>query len=161
MLVPRLLDERPAAPRTRSRGLRLTAALAVLVVSAGTAAAQPAGWYTSSWPDAAADRVARAAAVRPGATVFSDGRYARWLLWRKPELAGRISHDVRWELYSAAQLRALRDFDDLRGDWRRAAADSEILVLDRRTHPRQIAALRSDGLRSVWSDERLVVLARR
>ena len=159
ILVPQLLDERPVRPG-RVRRLGLAAALTALVVSLGTAAAQPGSWYASSWPEPAAARVAQLAADRPDARIFADGRYASWLLWTRPELTGRVSHDVRWELYSGAQFRTLLAFDDLAPGWRRATDGYDVLVLDRRTHPRQIAALERDGLQTVWSDERLAVLAR-
>ena len=160
ILVPQLLDDRPSFKDERLGRLGLAAALTALVVSLGTAAAQPASWYSSSWPDAVADRVARLAAERPGMTVFADGRYANWLMWAKPELAGRISHDVRWELYTDRQFKTLIAFDGLDPGWRDATAGHGVLVLDRRTHARQIAALQDDGLRTVWSDARLAVLAR-
>jgi hypothetical protein len=159
ILVPQLLDERPARPRRATR-LGLAAALTALVVSLGTAAAQPSSWYASSWPQPAADAVARLAAERPDARIFADGRYASWLLWEQPELTGRVSHDVRWELYTDAQFRTLLAFDGEQPGWRRATHGYDVLVLDRRTHPRQIAALRHDGLRCVWSDEHLAVLVR-
>jgi hypothetical protein len=162
LLLPQLLDDRPRVRiGGRATRLGLAGALAALAVSLGSAAAQPAGWFTSSWPDAAADRVAELAAARPEATVFSDGRYANWLMWERPELAGRISHDVRWELFADEQFRTLLDFDRMQGDWRRATAGHDVLVLDKRTHPLQLAALRADGLRTAWEDERLAVLVRR
>jgi hypothetical protein len=162
LLLPQLLDDRPRVRiGGRATRLGLAGALAALAVSLGSAAAQPAGWFTSSWPDAAADRVAELAAARPEATVFSDGRYANWLMWERPELAGRISHDVRWELFADRQFRTLLDFDRMQGDWRRATAGHDVLVLDKRTHPLQLAALRADGLRTAWEDERLAVLVRR
>lgn len=122
ILVPQLLDERPFRADERLRRLGLAAALTALVVSLGTAAAQPASWYASSWPDAAADRVAQLAAERSSATVFADGRYASWLLWAKPELEGRVSHDVRWELYTGP---AVRHADRLRRPRRRLAPRHE------------------------------------
>lgn len=161
ILVPRLLDAKPAADHLgRTQRLLLAAAVAVSFVSVGAAVAQPAGWYTASWPQPAAERVARLAAERPSAKIFSDGRFASWLLWVRPELAGRISHDVRWELYTDAQFRALLSFDEGTAGWRRATSGYELLVLDRQTHPRQIAELRREGLRTAWANERLVVLER-
>jgi hypothetical protein len=162
IFVPLLLDEKPARRGAgRISRLGLAAALTALVVSLGTAAVQSSSWYTSSWPETAATRVAGLAAERPGTQVWSDGRYASWLLWTHPELAGRVSHDVRWELYTDAQLRALLAFDDRAAGWRRQTSGYDLMVLDRRTHPRQIAALRREpGVRTAWADARLVVLAR-
>ncbi len=162
IFLPLLLDERSARPApSRTARLGLAAAVTALVVSLGTAAAQPASWYTSSWPGAAADRVARLAAERPGTQVWSDGRYTSWLLWEHQELAGRVSHDVRWELFTDSQLHALLAFDDQAAGWSRATRGYDVLVLDSRTHPQQIAALRRErGVETVWDDGRLVVLSR-
>ena len=65
----------------------------------------------------------------------------------------------------APALESIRDgtliaFDDLAAGWRRATNGHDVLVLDKRTHARQIAALRRDGLHAVWADQHLAVLAR-
>jgi hypothetical protein len=35
---------------------------------------------------------------------LSDDLHADWLLWERPELAGRVAYDVRFELLTRAQL---------------------------------------------------------
>ncbi len=163
LFVPRLLDDKPTchAPG-RARRLGLVAALATVVLWTGMVVSQPASWFTSSWPDRAADRVGTLAAERPDSRIFSDGRFASWLLWVRPELAGRVSHDVRWELHTRAQLQAVIRLDDHAPGWRRTVAGHDILVLDSRTHEPAIEQLERDArFDVVYSDARVVVFARR
>ena len=162
LFLPLLLDDKPGrAAAGRGRRLGLTTALATVVLWTAMAVSQPAAWYTSSWPAGAADRVGALAAERPEATIFSDGRFASWLIWLRPELTGRVSHDVRWELYTQAQLEAVIRLDEHARDWRRAVAGYDLLLLDNRTHRAAIKELDRDGrFHAVWRDKRLVVFAR-
>jgi hypothetical protein len=162
LLVPLLLDDKPARPAPGRRlRLGLAAAIATAVLWSAAVVGQPSSWYTSSWPTAAANRVGLLAAQRPEATIFSDGRFASWLLWLQPQLAGRVSHDVRWELYTEAQLDAVIRFDDNKGD-RRTVEGYDLLLFDKQTHPAVIEDFRADPrFRTVWRDEDLVVFARR
>jgi hypothetical protein len=50
----------------------------------------------------------------PGALILADDRSADALLWKHPELGGRIGYDARLELYPQADVRAWGDF--IRGD---------------------------------------------
>ncbi len=168
LFAPRLLDGELAGrrPRQGRRGrslARVGIALALVVVAVGTAAAQPDSWYTRSWPRPAGEKVAELAAARPGVKIFSDHRYANWLLWEQPELAGRIAYDVRFELFTREQLQALQDFRDRIGDdWRRALQGYDVLAIDRRGQEEVIAALRAkDDFELVYADGPLVVLTRR
>ena len=162
ILVPQLLDSKAVhVPGPRLR-LALAAAAACLVASVGSAVARPASWYTSSWPEQAAERIGALAAADPDVKIFSDGRFGSWLLWSSPELRGRVSHDVRWELYTDAELQTLIAFDRRTEGWRRVVRGYQILVLDRQTHPAHIEALRGEpGTTVEWKDQRVVVLHRR
>jgi hypothetical protein len=167
LFVPRLLEAELSrwGPRPSRRAWKLTRvgiAFAVLACVVGAAVARPDSWYTGSWPQAAGERVAGLAAGRPEAKVFSDHRYANWLLWQQPELKGRIAYDVRFELFTREQLRVLQDFRDRTGDgWRRALQGYDIVAIDRRDQEEVIAALRTrDGFELAYADERLVVLSR-
>ena len=44
--------------------------------------------------------------------MLADDRHADWLLWLRPELAGRIAYDVRFELFSAAELERIKLLED-------------------------------------------------
>jgi hypothetical protein len=166
LFVPRLLDAELSELRPRRRrGRRLAlvgVASAVFVTAAGVAAARPDSRYTRSWPSPAGEKVAQLAAARPEVKIFSDHRYANWLLWEQPELSGRIAYDIRFELFTREQVRVLQDFRGRIGDdWRRAIRGYDVLAIDRRGQEEVIAALRArDGFEFVYADERLVVLSR-
>jgi hypothetical protein len=111
---------------------------------------------------AAAAAVARAVERTPGTRVFADARYADWLIWAEPSLAGRIAYDVRFELLSRKQLAEIYAFNDpLSRSWRNASAGYNVLVLDRVDDARAVRALdRDPGARVLYSAPELVVFER-
>ena len=71
------------------------------------------------------------ARARPDDRVFAPDRFSDWMLFKIPELRGRIAYDVRFELYDARVLRrppGLR----LRGrpDWKSFADGYRIVIVD-------------------------------
>ena len=95
----------PDAPRV-NRAISLVA-LAGLAVALVVTLVRPASWFTSEWPERRVEAV-RAATRDPGTRVWATDRTADWLLWRIPDLRGRLAFDVRCELYDAATLDASR-----------------------------------------------------
>jgi hypothetical protein len=84
-----------------------------------------------------------------------------WLLWRDPELDGRIADDARFELLTAAQLTGLQAvFEQIGTDWKRAARGYRLLVLLRSQEPGAIAAFRHEPGARVLLDRggRVVIL---
>ena len=168
LFVPLLLDgelPREAQPRRSlppARALLGVSALAWLAIVSAVVALQPQSWYTSQWPDVAAARVGALAAAKPDALVLADDGVADWLLWEQPQLAGRVAHDVRFELFSERQFRQLSDFRKRTGrDWSRLADRYDILALD----PVRSAAIARDlrgfgGYRKVFEDDLVLILAR-
>jgi hypothetical protein len=167
VLLPSLVDEvwrvqRFEAP-TRARPVvwlaRANVAL-VAVLSAGTVAfdRDPAGAY----PEQAAARVARAAAADPTLRVLASDRYADWLLWAEPALAGRLAYDVRFEMFTSAQFRQLAAFQARLGaDWKRFADGYRLVVLDRRANPQlEWAFRREPGAELLYGDDDVAVLLR-
>ena len=151
---------------SRARRLRLgvgVAAAATIVLATGVAVAQPASWYVHAWPAEGSEEVARLASARPGTKIFSDDRYANWLLWTQPQLTGRVANDVRFELFTDQQFNELVRFRNRIGDdWRRPIAGYNVVALDHTAEPDLVSALRADdAFTTVWRDERLVVLQRR
>jgi hypothetical protein len=107
--------------------------LAMLVGLAVSAAGRSDAWFQQHYPVALDHAVGRALASHPGARVFADVRYSDWLLWRRPELAGRLAFDARYELLTAGQLRTIERFNHQIGDnWRAAARGYRVIVVDRR-----------------------------
>lgn len=148
VLLPAELDRvwLPGAAR-RSRphlalaggGVLCALALAVCISSFGRV-------LHRSYPAPAADAAARAVAARSGARLFASVRLADWLLWRKPELAGRIESDARYELLRSHELEESVLFLYGAGVDRVVARD-RVFVLDPRTDHRAIDALPNPVIR--------------
>jgi hypothetical protein len=166
VLLPRLLEAAgeegtlPAPARRVRLGLCLAAACGGLLVVGATLAA-PSSRYDDGWPAGAQAAVVRAAEADPTVRIFATDRYADWLLWRHPELRGRVAYDARFELLAAPELERLSAFLHRRGTtWRDAAAPYGLLVLDRR-YP-VADALGTDAATTVlYRDADVVVLSRR
>jgi hypothetical protein len=109
VLVPALLDdllgrsEGAEPPALVRRGLP-GAAIAAALVATVAVTLQPARWFEQRYPPRAAEAVASAAAQDPTLGVFAEAHYADWLLWRHPELAGRVAYDARLELLTSREL---------------------------------------------------------
>ena len=167
MLAPGLLDE-AFPPRVRpAAGARLNIALAI--VSAGLllvllvlTTTRPASWFEGGYPSRAGDGAARAAAADPAARIFASVKYGDWLLWRHPELAGRIAYDARFELLSRRRIVEIYNFDLPLGEpWRAPIRRYRLLVLDRAVDGAAIRGiLRSPGSRVLFSGDGAVVIAR-
>jgi hypothetical protein len=160
ILVPRALDglwQPAAAPRRPAVNVVLAAALAAGALGVvAAAAAKPASDYEQDFPPPAA-RAARAAADS-GGDIFASPRYANWLLWRDPTLAGRVAYDARFELLTNDELRMLGAFfSRSTPDWRSATACCEVLVLG--TDEPVTRILRREW-RVVYRDDEATVLVR-
>jgi hypothetical protein len=158
----RLGEVRGKESRTVKTALA-AAAIAAVSVAGAAAASRPDSWLTTSvYPAAAADAVGAAAATDPTARIYSDVRYADWLLWTRPELAGRIAYDARFELLSSAELERLyRLQNKLTPQWKAAVANQRLIVLPRGQGSATAKALISqDGARRIYGDHSVVVLLR-
>lgn len=139
------------------------AAIAAVSVAGAAAASRPESWLTSSvYPAAAANAVGAAAATDPTAHIYSDVRFADWLLWTRPELAGRIAYDARFELLSNAELdRLYRLQNGLTPQWKAAVADHRLVVLPRGQGSATARALMTEhGVRRIYRDRSVVILVR-
>jgi hypothetical protein len=139
------------------------AAIAAVSVAGAAAASRPDSWLTNAvYPAAAANAVGAAAATDPTARIYSDVRFADWLLWTRPELAGRIAFDARFELLSNNELdRLYRLQNRLSPQWKAAVADHRLVVLPRGQGSATARALTmEDGLRRIYRDRSVVVLLR-
>ena len=133
LALPRLVDavwsSRAAAS---SRQLRLNkrialGAVAVAVLAVVVAMARPASRFEDGSPSADAATVAAVAGAH--GTVLADDAHADWLLWLQPSLAGRVDYDVRFELFSTAELRQIERLHDGRpGPWRRCGSTAAVVT---------------------------------
>ncbi|HET7515426.1 MAG TPA: hypothetical protein VFJ60_11550 [Gaiella sp.] len=131
------------------------AAIAGLAVAALAFVARPASWFVSEWPEA------RVAAVReairdPSVRVWATDGTADWLLWRIPDLRGRLAYDVRFELYDQATLDRIVDYGARKGDWRSSLDGYRVVVVDKHGH---LAALVAEpGARVPFRGDEMAVV---
>ena len=94
---------------------------------------------------------------------YADVRYADWLLWRQPSLAGRVAFDARFELLSRQRIGQVYGFNDAFGTpWRAPTHGYRILVLDAAVSGKPIReALREPGARLVYRGPGAAVIVRR
>jgi hypothetical protein len=114
---------------------------------------------SSSFPNTVGDAVARAAAARPHATVYSNERYADWLLFTHPELTGRVAFDARFEMLSAAQLQRIFVWtNQITDDWRRTIDGAGVVVLDLPDEePLQASLRQGTALHEVYGNKEIAV----
>jgi hypothetical protein len=154
-----MLSSRWQRPRFRRFNLVLALGAAVAsTVVVGTALGHPSAWYTADYPPSAADAVARIAAQDRSVRIFANESYADWLLWRHPNLAGRIAFDARFELLKDRQLRNIVEFRARVGTWWRIPAGYRVLVLDPTTEDDVAAGLRARGAHIVFRSPDVIVL---
>lgn len=165
MLLPLLVDEARSPSATGAHpavrlGLALTS-IAGLVAAAAIVVAKPSGWYDHLWHGRAAAAVS-AATRDPATRVFASDKYADWLLWREPKLAGRVAFDIRFELNTRTQVRRLYDyFNQIGTNWQAAARGYQVIVLDRSANEKVRLALRRDRkIRETYLDPGIAVLVR-
>jgi hypothetical protein len=163
VLVPRLLDgaiRRPDVVKLPRANLALSSlAIAAAAVVLIVVAAKPASWFEREWPTDALPAVRAAGA---DARVLGSDRHADWLLWRIPELRGRLAYDVRFELYTRAEIIALARFEFQHGaGWQRLADGYGVIVVDEDTDSSPTRALlRQPGVRAAYRDSDVSVLVR-
>ena len=137
------------------------AMLAGVTVATVAVAFKPVSWFTNQqYPVAAETAASRAAGQQ--LRVFANERYADWLVFQNPQLAGRIAYDSRFELLTSRQLRSVTEFRNLVAGWRSAISGYSVLVLDKDDDAKPIRALlRGRTARVVVRRGSVVVLQRR
>ena len=107
-----------SAGRSRLRPLLVWAAVAGAIGVGMLAGRVSSPALEKPWPDAQGAAIARAAALDPSLRVITAVGYSDWLLWRFPELRGRVAFDIRFELLGARGLEDVAAFEDGSGDVR-------------------------------------------
>jgi hypothetical protein len=153
--------------RAKERRPRVNLALAgaaIAVVAAGFAGAavRKESLYLGEFSEGAS-QVIGSAVSDPETRVFANERFADWLVWRHPELAGRVAFDARFELLDSDELKAIARWRGRSGDdWRAAAGGYDIVVLDAVSEDEVAASLlRDDAMWQTFGDGLLTVLVRR
>lgn len=163
VVLPRLLDAlRAPAEEPKAMNRMLAIAMLVGVVIATVAVGfKPASWFTrGQYPAAAADDASAAAGLH--GRIFANEKYADWLVFEHPQLAGRIAYDSRFELLESRQLQSVTAFRSRVGGWRSTLRGYDVFVLDRMDDHLPIRALLQAGqARVVLRRGPVLVLRRR
>jgi hypothetical protein len=139
----------------------VTAAAVFLVVELGQATARSPSSLEPLYPSGALAQVRHNVDAGTSSRVYADERYADWLLWRLPQLRGRVAYDAAFELLSSAQLEAIEDLKAQAGDdANRAARGYRLLVLESSAGAVVRAFLRQPGTRRLFEGDGAMVLLR-
>ncbi len=137
-----------ADPSARRVNLLISgASLAALAVALVVTLARPPSWFSQEWPE---ERVAavREATRDPSTRLLATDGTADWLLWRIPDLRGRIAYDVRFELYDQATLDRIARYGNREGGaWKSLADGYPVVIVDEPWAPARVRS-RSPGARS-------------
>jgi hypothetical protein len=161
-VLPPLIDRlrSPADEPARLNRILAITILAAVVISVAGVAAKPTSWFTRGFPAGAAS--ATASAAGPHSRVFATSPYADWLLWSRPELAGRVAFDARFELLSPTQLERVVRFEVRAVNWLSTARGYRAFALDPTSnHTLERSLIRRLPARVIFSSPQVVVLRRR
>jgi hypothetical protein len=101
--------------------------------------------FTSEFPTPAAQAVARLAAANPSERIFASARWGDWLLWRQPQLAGRVAYDARAELLTPQQFKAIALSRATPALLPEISRRYRIFLVDKTDEPAVYATLRREG----------------
>ena len=154
-----LESRRPAEPK---RGLNTVICIglsAAIVVSAGSLFFRSDAWFEDYWPNEPAEALREA--LEPDDRVFAPDRFSDWLLWKIPELRGRIAYDVRFEIYDREFYDRLADYNNESGDdWESFADGYRFIVVDETIRSHTADFLTEPGTRVIYRGDELTILAR-
>jgi hypothetical protein len=133
------------------------AALAGVAVALVAFLARPASWFTSDWPERQVEAV-RKATRDPNVRLWATDGTANWLLWRIPDLRGRIAYDVRFELNDEKALDRIVRYGRREGDWKAILDGYRVVIVDDGAH---LAAMDSEPESNVaYRDDEIAVVVR-
>jgi hypothetical protein len=158
--IGRSLESRNPGEPKRGFNLAISAGLsAALLLAAAALFFRSDAWFEDYWPTEPAAAVS--AELEPGDRVFAPDRFSDWLLWKIPELRGRMAYDVRFELYDRGFYDRLANYNNEAGEnWKSFADGYRIVVVDEtiRSHTKDF--LQDPGTRVIYRGDELTVLAR-
>jgi len=158
--IGRKLESRnPGEPRRGFNTILAVGFATALVAVAGSLFFRDTSWYEDNWPREPVEAVR--AELRPGDKVFAPDRFSDWMLWKIPELRGRVAYDVRFELYDREFFDRLQVYAGETGaDWKSFADGYRIVLVDetRRSHTADFLA--EPGARAIYRGKEITVIVR-
>jgi hypothetical protein len=100
----------------------------------------------------------RVATRDPDVRLYPTDRTADWLLWRIPDLRGRVAYDVRFELYGADELDRIFGYERRDTGGPAVVDDFEVIVVDDRAHLSTLNA--EPGTKLAYEDDEIAVVTR-
>ncbi len=152
----------PRTDRVRRINRGLSAGTALLVAAAVVITlARDRSWFVRAWPESAVSAVRQSADVS-STRVFATSRHASWMLWRIPELRGRLAWDIRFEIYSPETFERIVRFRGEQGeDWKSLADGYRVLVLETGQKPSHVQDFAGErGARVLYQNDRVTVVLR-
>jgi hypothetical protein len=131
---------------------------AAIALSAGSLFLRSNAWFEDYWPSGSVEAIEKE--LQPGDRVFAPDRFSDWLLWKIPELRGRMAYDVRFEVYDKAFFTRLGDYNWEQRDWKSFADGYRIIVVDETNRSHTADFLKEPGTRVIYRGDDLTVLAR-
>ena len=156
----RLESKTPGEPR---RGLNLAIATGLtvaLLAVAGSLFTHDDAWFEEYWPSEPVEAVR--GELRAGDRVFAPDRFSDWMLYKIPELRGRVAYDVRFELYDREFYDRLQNYNFEDGaSWKSFADGYRIVIVDEtRSQSQSADFLKEPGARVIYEDDEITVVAR-
>jgi hypothetical protein len=157
--IGQVARRRPVAPRRRKVNVSLaSASLSLAVLAVIATFAHPASWFERTYDARTVGAVARILERNPSAKIFADVRFADWLVWRNPAIAGHIAYDTSFELLTSRQLSELSTLTLERAPGTRdLLAPYATLVLDPKNKASNRLLLARPGVRVVLRSKRVIV----
>jgi alkylhydroperoxidase family enzyme len=163
MLLPptitRLTRAGGRAPRRRRLNMALACASLVMVALAVLVTlGRPNRWFERTYPPRAVAIAARLVRLNPRTRIFADVRYADWLVWNDPRLAGHIAYDTSLENLTTRQLTGITDLLEERGP---GVPDTlgpyDVLMLYPVNHAENRVLLAQRGVHVIYRSAKVVI----
>ena len=155
----KLESRSPGEPR---RGLNIVVATGLttaLVIVAGSLFLRDEAWFEDYWPREAVDAVQ--AELGPDDRLFAPDLFADWMLFKIPELRGRIAYDIRFEVYDEDFFAKQQDYNFEDGaNWKSVADGYRIVILDERRTSHAKDFLAEPGTRAIYRNDDMTIVAR-
>jgi hypothetical protein len=158
--IGRALESRHPAPVRRRLNTALAAASAIALVGVVVASLlRDPSWYEKDW--APQPVAAVRSSLQPTTRVFAADVFSDWLLWKIPELRGRVAYDIRFEIYPRSFFHRLLDYNYERGqNWKAFANGYPIVLVDEHERSHTADFLAEPGARKIFHNDDVTVILR-
>ena len=93
--------------------------------------------------------------------MFASDRFSDWMLFKIPELRGRVAYDVRFEVYDRAFFDRLQAYAFETGaDWQSFADGYRIVLVDEKRRSHTADFLAEPGALIVYRSDEITMIVR-